>query len=1230
VKYEEIAIIGVAARLPQAENVEEFWENIASGRDSVRDFPPTRLKEIEDATGRKFGEFARGGYLEQMSQFEPGYFNISEEESKYIDPQHRLLMELVEESIETTGYSPQKLSESRVGVFMASSINHYAQLMKTMPMGVANTSEAAAAGRISYTFNFSGPSLTMNTESSSTLVALHYACQSLQQGECDYAITGGSRLHVYPPDKQFVQENMMTSTHQKIMAFDAKADGIIAGEGGGVFILKRLEHAVKDKDTIWAVIKGTGINSNGNRSIGLSAPSQEALAELITQVFERSGIDPNSITCIEAHGTGTPIGDPIEIEGITKAYTKYTEKKQFIPISSVKTNVGHLGSAAAIPGIIKGIMSLKNRKIAPSLNFQKPNPLIEFENSPIYVNTELKEWETETIRRVGINSLGLTGTNAFAILEEAPPTEEINKDKEKQEGDYLFTLSAKTAESFAQQVLRLKQYLEQNKQVRLRDLSYTLNTGRRHLPWRMACQAQNNAQLKEKINQIKQPSKPTVDNDPDRFLPVPIFIYPDINRNSGMSINTFGEVPVYRKSYQELEAIAGQRQPQPGFFFQYSLSKLIESLGIEPQAVFGVGKGKIAADVIKGKKKIEEGLKAIEGYELQEESPDIDVEKLKTLVNNMLSKGYNLFITIGEGGVLGKEIFRQLKEQKGIPTIYLEMGAHCNSLNSALCQLYTHHIDINWEALYNEKEVQRLNLPTYPFNRKSYLITPPPSISKPETETSSPDIQENKESPGKPAEVSFEEILGLFKQVVSPDLDLEEDYVDNNGNSIAVMQLITLIRENYRITLNIDQFYSYPTLRELIQKIETQITEGQETDTEEIVVRQKDMEPDFELDDAEVSLEKVDPKNVLLTGSTGFLGSHLLKELIEKTDARIYCLSRGSTQEEAHHHSLNMWKYYFKEFTENLLDKRIIVVKGDITREKLGMEPKVHQEMDEVIDTVIHSAADVRHYGKYEPSEKVNTKGTQNIIRFCTSRNSKRLHHVSTKAIAEYPREAAVLKENNLDIGQVFRGRVYARSKFEAEKAVNQARTQGLKAAIYRIGDLTGRYTDGFFQKNIETNRYYNNIKALALLKKIVPSALDEITLEVSPVDVSCQAILKLLQKEGSMGRNFHIMNPDYVPLRKFCGAFKNLGYPIEEVTIETFSDFVEDQLKTKGFIKELSWISYVLTLDEYAHLPTLEFDSEFTHFVLAKTKFKWPQIQEDYIERMIQHCVDVNYITLK
>ncbi len=301
----DIAIIGMAGRFPEADDIEAFWANLLSGRESIRSLPDSRKQEIAEMTGTyPNGEFARGGYLDQISLFDSDYFQISAEECKYIDPQQRLLLELVEVAIQNSGSTSQKYSGKNVGVFMADSKNIYGSNMDTtMPLGLVNSLDSALAGRIAYTYNFCGPTMTIDTACSSSLVALHYACQALRTKECEYAITGGASVNVEPLKKDFVKKLAVASREEKVRAFDKNADGTIGGEGGAVLLLKTLKRALADKDPIHAIIKGSAVNSDGRRSNGLSAPNHYAQAEVIERAINISEIDPKTITYIETHGT---------------------------------------------------------------------------------------------------------------------------------------------------------------------------------------------------------------------------------------------------------------------------------------------------------------------------------------------------------------------------------------------------------------------------------------------------------------------------------------------------------------------------------------------------------------------------------------------------------------------------------------------------------------------------------------------------------------------------------------------------------------------------------------------------------------------------------------------------------------------------------------------------------------------------------------------------------------
>jgi 3-oxoacyl-(acyl-carrier-protein) synthase/acyl carrier protein len=510
-KIHDIAIIGMSVVLPQAKDVGEYWEMLKNGRDCISDLPPHRKSEADAYLrdlGRKVEEvrYKRGSYLERIDEFDCRFFNISPREAGLMDPNQRLFLENVWSAIEDAGYGGDKLKGSRTGVYcgFVADLGYQRLIAAIEPTEVGNSipgnMAAIIPGRVSYFLDLKGPSVLLDTACSSSLVAIHAACQGIRNGDCEMAIAGSVKINLLPLE----DDNMLgiESKNYICRAFDDDADGTCMGEGVLAIILKPLNKAVQDKDHIYAVIKGSAINQDG-ATMGITAPNAMAQAEVIEKAWSDAGVDPETITYIEAHGTGTKLGDPIEIDGINRAFSKYTAKKRFCAIGSVKTNLGHLDSAAGMAGLIKAVLALEHKQIPASLNFKKPNRNIDFENSPVFVNDQLIDWQTDGFpRRCGISAFGLSGTNSHIVLEEAPPASE--QSQEIDTSLQIFTLSAKSETVLKKLVARYTNHLATRPEINLKDLCYTANTGRGHYRNRLAIIAATLEELTEKITYLNQ------------------------------------------------------------------------------------------------------------------------------------------------------------------------------------------------------------------------------------------------------------------------------------------------------------------------------------------------------------------------------------------------------------------------------------------------------------------------------------------------------------------------------------------------------------------------------------------------------------------------------------------------------------------------------------------------------------------------------------------------------
>ncbi|MGL4106800.1 SDR family NAD(P)-dependent oxidoreductase [Clostridium sp. LP20] len=514
----DIAIIGANGRFADANNLEEYWEILSSGKCCITTFPENRANEIRNYMDefKKMGlskdeiDFIEGGFLTDIDKFDCDFFNISQREADLMDPNQRLFLQSTWNTIYDAGYSTSSLKGTKTGVYVGFSndffedYKKYVQKVDPDSLGIATAGniKSIIASRISYLLNFKGPSVMVDTACSSSLVAIHLACQAIRNGECEMAIAGGVKVILTPVKGSENWGIGIQSSDYRAKTFDSESDGTGLGEGVGTILLKPLYKAINDGDNIYAVIKGTAVNQDGN-SAGLTTPNPRAQEEVIVQAWKDAKIDLGTVSYIEAHGTGTKLGDPIEINGIQRALRRYTNKKQFCAVGAVKTNIGHLDSAAGIAGVIKIILSIKKKKIPASLHFQYPNLKINFEDSPVYVNDKLSDWKREeSPLRCGISSFGLSGTNCHIVIEEPEEiTHKINKDIINNLN--ILTISAKSKGSLIELSNNYYTYItELENEEQFTDILFTINVGRDHFNHRIAILFNSKEELLEKLEVI--------------------------------------------------------------------------------------------------------------------------------------------------------------------------------------------------------------------------------------------------------------------------------------------------------------------------------------------------------------------------------------------------------------------------------------------------------------------------------------------------------------------------------------------------------------------------------------------------------------------------------------------------------------------------------------------------------------------------------------------------------
>ena len=630
---EPIAIVGLACRFPGgAHDGESFWNVLRSGTDAVREVPRERwdLDRYYDADRHAPGKtYTRhAALLDGVDRFDAAFFNIAPREAVSMDPQQRLFLEVSWEAFENAGYAMPGLAGTRTGVFIGICTSDYAQMMAKAGAasidaysGTGN-SPSVLAGRLSFILGLQGPSLAVDTACSSSLVALDLACQSLRGGRCDMALAGGVNLLLAPESTIYFCKVGALSEKGRCSTFDAAADGYVRGEGCGVVVLKRMSDALRDGDRILALVRGSAVNHDG-RSSGLTVPNASAQEAVLRAALADAGVDPLDVQYIEAHGTGTPLGDPIEMRSLARVYGALRDPGKPLVVGSVKTNVGHLEGAAGIAGVIKAVLAMEHGEIPPHLHFDQPSPHIPWSEIPIVVSTARRAWP-ETRRLAAVSSFGFGGTNAHVILE-SPPSRA--GDERAGEGGgrprHLMTISARTPEALRESVTRQRQHLAETSED-LADVAFTANTARTHFPYRVALAGATIDEL------LAQPYTPAFAAEP----PAVAFLFTGQgSQYAGMARQLYDTEPLFRGVIDECDELLRNELPlpllsvlygpngasidqtaytQPALFaVEYALARLWMSWGVEPAVLMGHSIGEYVAACIAGVFPLADGLRLV-------------------------------------------------------------------------------------------------------------------------------------------------------------------------------------------------------------------------------------------------------------------------------------------------------------------------------------------------------------------------------------------------------------------------------------------------------------------------------------------------------------------------------------------------------------------------------------------------------------------------------------------
>ncbi|MBS0350388.1 MAG: amino acid adenylation domain-containing protein [Proteobacteria bacterium] len=821
----DIAVIGMACRVPGALDSQAFWELLINERSSIRDFSVAEL--IADGFRENLitqpGFVKRGSVLEDAYAFDAHFFGYSVREAEIMDPQQRQFLECAWEALENSGNIPEKF-KGEIGVFASQGKNFYFLENVFNSSSLADTGEYQAmlanekdflSTKVSFKLNLTGPSVNVQTGCSSSLVAIDLARQHLQRRSCDMALAGGVALF-YKKGYQYHQ-GMIESPDGYCRAFDENAKGTVAGSGVGVLVLKRLDDAIVGQDTIYAVLKGGAINNDGGAKMNFTAPSINGQSAVIEKAITDAGVTPSDVSYIETHGTGTLLGDPIEWASLHHVYEKYVDKREFCTLGALKTNIGHTDAAAGVLGFIKVVLSLKNKMIPATLNFKSLNSEIAQFNKLFGVTNKSIPWNNNSnIRTAGISSFGIGGTNVHLILQEY--NQDVTAPNLEPQESRIIPFSAKNNDSLIKLAQKFQNFIEQCDVSQIENLAFTAQHGRMEFSNRGYFLVNSNGEI---VNS-------SWDNNIFVEVAEVIFHYPVISCQSFSKIKVlYDKYPIFQQFFDQCYQIIlekfnlnikdeiGESQQLASFSFQYALSGLLKSFGVTPNAIVASGNGPILAAVLSGEM---EFSSAIELFTYPEKIKSINMIGLKNLKiispdSGQLVSDWAQAVQFPETDI---EMLKKLPVFKNfnIVTINLmpkhEMENADINLLDLLGRLWKAGISVSWGKLTKfSLNARKISIPTYQYNKKIY------KISKPAV----PIVENAWQNQGSSPEVRLKELWCKILGVSADEISESTHFVSLGGDSLSAIQLLDQIKKNFSVELlfeEIESNYNFLKMLDLI------------------------------------------------------------------------------------------------------------------------------------------------------------------------------------------------------------------------------------------------------------------------------------------------------------------------------------------------------------------------------------------------------------------------------
>lgn len=804
----DIAIVGIAGRFPDANTLSDLCDNLKTGKDSVRKISKKRLKDTALDENKKY--FV-AGYLEDIDKFDYKLFGISKAEAEMMCPVQRQLLEVTYEIFESSGESIDFYNNSNTAIYVgANTSDYYEHADKFSPLLVSGNADEYIPAKIARFFNLTGNAQMINTACSSSLVAIHNACSELTLGFADYALVLGANIYTFPYSKIPYDEQDKTNLNSpdgKSKPFSKEANGMSYGEAVTGVLLKPLDKAIEDENIIYAVIKGTAVNNNAARSDSVIAVDSITQSQLLKQACENANISPLDLGYIEAHGAGTKLGDALEIEGLNLVFKAYSDKKNICPISTIKSNIGHTRMSAGICGLVRAVLSVRNKMIFPTANFSTPSDIINFDNSSVYVNKELSDWSVKNNQKryAAITSLGASGINCSVIISEPPELVEIDEvDKTK---EYLIAVSSQTEQGLQKNLEKIKDYILKENSKSIRDISYTLCTGRKHYDKRYAfcTNSKENA-----INKIDEYLKTDIHNGLFNKIIFVLTSHPNIDNETIQKYcylySTFRENWELCKKYCNVENNKNYRS----FAFQYSFYKTLMKYGITTKDFLCDDLGEIVCDAltekISLKDAIESAVKHDYGYTKYEKE---DVEEF--LENESIDG--KIAIVFDYVSDL-QTIMREVNTNKDKIVIF--ESEKMNSINDpilkVICGLYIAKYDINWNEYKKDYHGKHIELPFYEFEKTRCWLCDEPKKNNQDFSLLNQETMDD--FIVKDASTELEkDIAKLWIDTLGiKQLSVNDDFFELGGDSLKTTVIIQKVNKRFNLKLSFEDIFDFPTV----------------------------------------------------------------------------------------------------------------------------------------------------------------------------------------------------------------------------------------------------------------------------------------------------------------------------------------------------------------------------------------------------------------------------------